>query len=95
MENQIKNFTELEQEISLNVIHQMLSANVKRKLNNMYQAMDIEKLNEFNLLKEEAKKPVQQRKCLRSESQGLEHFIEFLKDINIFTRNNIVWKYGP
>ena len=46
----------------------MLSANVKRKLNNMYQAMDIEKLNEFNLLKEEAKKPVQQRKCLRSES---------------------------
>ena len=46
MENQINNFTELEHEISLNVIHQMLSPNVKRKLDNMYQAMDIEKVRD-------------------------------------------------
>ena len=31
----------------------MWSANVKRKLNNMDQVMDIEKLDEFNLLKVE------------------------------------------
>ena len=36
------------------------SANVKRKLNNMDQLMDIEKVNEFNLLKEEVEELAQQ-----------------------------------
>ena len=35
----------------------MLSANVKRKLDNMDHVMDIEKRRVFNLLKEEVEEP--------------------------------------
>ena len=50
----------------------MISANAKRELNNIDQVMDIEKRNEFNLLKEEVKEAVQQSKGLDIESRKLE-----------------------
>ena len=50
----------------------MVSANVKRKLNNIDQVIDIQKRNEFNLIKEDVKEAVQQSKSLDIESKKLE-----------------------
>lgn len=50
----------------------MVSVNVKRKLNNIDQVIDIEKRNEFNLIKEDVKEAVQQSKSLDIESKKLE-----------------------
>lgn len=49
----------------------MVSVNVKRKLNNIDQVIDIEKRNEFNLIKEDVKEAVQQS-SLDIESKKLE-----------------------
>ena len=49
--NQISNFEEFECRKSLNI-----NQKIKRKLDNMKQVMDIEKLNKFNLSKKVVKK---------------------------------------
>ena len=49
--NQISNFEEFECRKSLNI-----NQEIKRKLDNMKQVMDIEKLNKFNLSKKVVKK---------------------------------------
>lgn len=60
----------------------MVSVNVKRKLNNIDQVIDIEKHNEFNLIKEDVNEAVQQSKSLDIESKKIEWLIDFLKDPN-------------
>ena len=50
----------------------MVSVNVKRKLNNIDQVIDIEKHNEFNLIKEDVNEAVQQSKSLDIESKKIE-----------------------
>ena len=58
----------------------MLSANFKRKLNNLDKVMNIEKPTEFCLLKEKIEEVVKQSKRLDSKSRRLNHLIKFLKD---------------
>ena len=58
----------------------MLSANFKRKLNNLDKVMNIEKPTEFCLLKEKIEEAVKQSKRLDSKSRRLNHLIKFLKD---------------
>ena len=58
----------------------MLSANFKRKLNNLDKVMNIEKPTEFCLLKEKIEEDVKQSKRLDSKSRRLNHLIKFLKD---------------
>ena len=50
------------------------------KPNNMDKVVDIEKLNEFNLLKEDVAKVGLQYQSADSEKRRLIHLIEFLKD---------------
>ena len=58
----------------------MLSANFKRKLNNLDKVMNIEKPTEFCLLKAKIEEVVKQSKRLDSKSRRLNHLIKFLKD---------------
>ena len=62
------------------IIENHKSANVKRKLNSMDQLMDIEKVNEFNLLKKRHRK--MRQKKLDIENRRLEDLIETLKGPN-------------
>ena len=62
------------------LVKKLIIVDISFKPNNMDKVMDIEKLNEFNLFKEDVAEVGLQNQSLDGEKRRLIYYIEFLED---------------